>query len=126
MIDRVGTMKGPEAPLSDMDVAFLAAYNLLLEKLEQEPKKGIVLSKGNPNQRKVSWKKVMQIMHSLEDYFTFWEQVTGSKRCSECQNWENVSEASPHLGRCNKYKKYPMHGMHSCKKGFIERGAEDE
>ena len=67
----IGTMKGPTEPIDDLDVLFVAVYNLLYEKIQQEPKKGIVVSKGNPNQRKVTWKEIMEIAHEMEDYFIF-------------------------------------------------------
>ena len=116
MKQKIGTMLPPTEPVSDLHVVFCALYNLLYEKIEAEPNKGIVVSKGNPNQRKVTWKEVMLIAHALEDFFIFRKQRTGFKECQMCEYWESVSQASPHMGRCNKKKQEPVHAFSSCKK----------
>ena len=116
-------MKPPTEPVTDLDVAFVAFYNLLYEKIETEPNKGIVVSKGNPNQRKANWREVMEIAHMLEDFFILRKQRTGNKTCEECRHWKSVSVASPHMGQCNKYKhKGYVHKFNSCKKGFESKG----
>lgn len=121
MKQKIGTMKSPDEPITDLDVLFVAVYNLIYEKIEQEPNKGIVVSKGNPNQRKVTWKKVMQIAHMLEDFFIMREQRTGCKTCEECAHWKSVSKESPHIGVCTRYNKNHMHKFNSCKKGFTPK-----
>lgn len=116
MKQRIGTVRPKDKPVSDKDVVFLALYNLLAEKAESEPNKGIVFSKGNPNQRKVTWKEVIIMAHALEDFFIFREQRTGCDVCQLCKHWESVSKASPHMGRCNKKGTEPVHAFSSCKK----------
>lgn len=113
---KIGTMKSPDDPVTDLDVVFLALYNLLYEKIEKEPNKGIVVSKGNPNQRKATWKEVMRIAHALEDFFVLRGVRTGGKECCLCKYWESVSTESPHLGRCKRYKQGSLHAFNSCKR----------
>ena len=84
MKQKIGTLKPTDEPVTDLDVVFVAVYNVLYEKIEQEPNKGIVVSKGNPNQRKATWKEVMSIAHMLEDFFILREQRTKGKTCEEC------------------------------------------
>lgn len=115
---KVGTMKPIDEPVTDLDVVFVAVYNILYEKIEQEPNKGIVVSKGNPNQRKATWDEVMKMAHMLEDFFILRKQRTGNKTCEECKHWRSVSKASPHLGECTKYHKRYIHKFSSCKRGF--------
>lgn len=116
MKQKIRTMLPPTEPVSDLDVVFAALYNLLYEKIESEPNKGIVISKGNPNQRKVPWKDVMRMAHVLEDFFIFRKQRTGCRICQLCQSWEPISQASPHMGKCNKQKAVPVHAFSSCRK----------
>lgn len=116
MKQHIGTMADPNEPLSDISVVFCAVYNLLYEKIQEEPHKGIVVSKGNPNQRKVSWDKVMLMAHALEDFFIFRKQRTGCKECQLCRHWISISKASPHMGRCNKTGVELVHAYSSCKK----------
>lgn len=118
MKQKIGNMQSPDQPITDIDVVFTAMYNLIYEKLEQEPDKGIVVCKGQPNQRKVKWKEVMSIAHMLEDFFAMREQRTGCKICEECAYWKSISVASPHIGECTKYGKRYLHKFNSCKKGF--------
>ena len=124
MIDKVNTMRGADAEISDVDVVFSALYNLLLERIETEPEKGLIISKGNPNQRKVSWKKIASMAHSLEDFFIFREQVIGGGCCRSCDHWRSISKASPHMGVCKKYNKRPIHEFYRCKKGYAKRVVE--
>lgn len=124
MIDRVGTMRGADSEISDVDVVFSALYNLLLERIETEPEKGLIISKGNPNQRKVSWKKIASMAHSLEDFFTFREQVAGDGCCKSCGNWCPISKTSPHMGVCKKHNKRPIHELYRCKKGYAKKVVE--
>lgn len=110
-------MLPPDEPVSDLDVLFVAVYNLIHEKLETEPNKGIVVSKGNPNQRRATWKEVMLIAHMLEDFFIFRKMRHGGKDCMGCKNWKSISTASPHMGVCSKRSdRDTVHALSSCKK----------
>lgn len=116
MKQKIGTMKSVSEPVSDLDMVFLALYNLLYEKIEKEPNKGIVFSKGNPNQRKATWKELIIMAHALEDFFTFREQRTGCQVCQLCEHWASVSQASSHMGRCKKKGVEPVHAFSNCRK----------
>lgn len=116
MKQKIGTMKSSTEPITDLDVAFVAFYNLVYEKLETEPKRGLIISKGNPNQRKVYWSEVMEIAHMLEDFFILRKQRTGRNTCELCKRWESVSEASPHIGKCKNRNIYHIHKFNSCKR----------
>lgn len=115
MKQHIDTVKPYDDPITDVDVVFTALYNLVYEKIQAEPNKGIVVSKGNPNQRKVKWPDVMKMSHMLEDFFIFREMHHGNRVCSDCKNWISVSTASPHMGHCKKYDKRYMHSLHCCK-----------
>ncbi len=115
MKQKIGRVGSTKEPISDAQVVFYAVYNLLYEKIEQEPNKGIVVSKGNPNQRKVSWSKVMRMAHMLEDFFALRSQRCGKEVCQTCKYWESISEASTWMGACKKYTKR-MHALERCKK----------
>lgn len=115
MKQKIGCLK-VEEPISDVDVVFAAVYNLIYEKLETEPNKGIIISKGNPNQRKVRWKQVLEMAHTLEDYFACRKLQTGGDVCDTCTHWKSVSEASPWLGECTLRAKRPVHKFSTCKK----------
>lgn len=114
----IGTMKDPTESIDDIDVLFVAVYNLLYEKIQQEPKKGIVVSKGNPNQRKVIWKEIMEIAHEMEDYFTFRKLRTGCDICEKCKHFQSMSEVSPHKGQCRARGCTLVHGWGSCQRYF--------
>ena len=124
MKQKIGTVKGPTDKITDLDVAFVAFYNLLYEKIESEPKKGIVVSKGNPNQRKETWKNIMLIAHMIEDFFILRKQRTGNDCCEECEYWKPISVTSPHIGMCTRYNRDYIHKMSSCKNGFKSKGEQ--
>lgn len=121
MKQQIGTMKDPNEPVDDLDVLFVAVYNLLYEKIQQEPNKGIVVSKGNPNQRKATWKEVMEIAHRAEDYFILRKFRTGCDTCNHCANWEQMSESSSHIGKCKARNLRYVHCWGSCKTYFKKK-----
>jgi len=120
MKQQIGTMK-TEEPIDDLDVLFVAVYNLLYEKIQEEPKKGIVVSKGNPNQRKAKWKEIMEIAHEAEDYFMFRKLRTGCDICEKCKHFESVSDVSPYRGRCKARGLSLVHAWGSCQRHFERR-----
>lgn len=117
----IGTMKDPSEPVDDLDVLFVAVYNLLYEKIQQEPKKGIVVSKGNPNQRKATWKEIMKIAHEMEDYFMFRKLRTGCDICGKCKNFQSTSDVSPYKGQCKARGLTLVHAWGSCQRHFERR-----
>ena len=121
MKQQIGTMKAATEPIDDLDVLFVSVYNLLYEKIQQEPKKGIVVSKGNPNQRRATWKEIMEIAHEAEDYFMFRKLRTGCDVCENCKNFQSVSEVSPHRGHCKARDLTLVHGWGSCQRHFERR-----
>lgn len=116
MKQQIGTMKTKDEPISDLDVLFVAIYNVLFEKIQKEPEKGIVVSKGNPNQRKMTWKEIMTIAHEVEDYFMFRQLRTGCDTCDHCDGWKSVSSTSPYRGRCSKRGLNLIHAWGNCRK----------
>lgn len=125
MKQRVTDLIPEDRPVSDLDALFLAVYNLIYEKIQLEPNKGIVVSKGKPNQRKVPWTTVMKTAHELEDYFRLREQNTNGRICEECSSWSSQSKASPYLGLCSRKGDSYVHGLSSCKK-FCQRENNNE
>jgi len=126
MKQNIQTIKGPNQIITDVDVVFVAMYNLLYEKVQTEPNKGIVVSKGNPNQRKVRWSDVLRMTHMLEDFFRFREEHIGCRTCRNCINWKSVSKASPHMGYCTRQDKQDMHMLHCCKSWSPSGGVSHE
>lgn len=115
MKQHITTLRQPTDPVTDVDVVFTALYNLLYERIEQEPNKGIIICKGQPNERRVKWQKVMNLAHMMEDFFMFRAMRVGDRTCGNCRYFKPTSTASPHMGRCTKSNKEPMHILHCCK-----------
>ena len=125
MKQKIGSLIPETQVVSDMDMVFMAMYNLMYDRVETEPNKGIVVCKGKPNQRKATWKEVLVMAHMLEDYFMCKRVRNHSKECFHCKYWESISKASPHLGRCNKRAIEPVHMLETCKK-FKERPIDEQ
>ena len=116
MKQKIGSMKSVTEPVTDLDMFFLAVYNLIYERIETEPNKGIIVNKGHETQRKAKWAEVMAIAHVVEDFFTFREIRIGGDTCGDCQHWRSTSEDSPHMGKCIKNKTEPIHVLNTCKR----------
>lgn len=112
---RIQSCKPKDEELDDLDVFFVAVYNLIYEKLEQEPKRGIWLNKGLPTERKVRWKELMEIAHSMEDFFTFRKIRQGPGICKTCRDYQTESVQSPHMGTCIFHGTTPIHWLNRCK-----------
>lgn len=108
-------------PVSDLEMVFLAIRNVFYEKHLQEPNKGIIAAKGTEHQRKMTWKELLKLVDALEDFFIFRKMKVGRGFCEQCRYWESISEASPHMGQCNKKKKKPVHAWSYCK-NYTEEG----
>lgn len=118
MKQKVKLMIPDSEEITDIQATFVALHNLLLEQLEKEPNKGIIIQKGRPNQYKLKWKKALYYLLMLEDYFILRDPKKGACVCKQCIHWSSVSTQSPHLGKCNK-KQSMVHALHCCK-GFKE------
>lgn len=116
MKQKIGSMKSVTEPVTDLDVFFLAVYNLIYEKIETEPNKGIIVNKGQETQRKAKWAEIMAIAHIVEDFFIFREMRVGEDICGTCKYWRSTSEDSPHMGKCIKNKTEPIHVLNTCKR----------
>lgn len=115
MKQHITSMKPETEVVTDVDLLFLAVYNLLYDRMQQEPNKGIVFNKGKHNQAKATWSELMESAHMLEDFFIFRQMRNGSRRCELCRCWKPMSPASPHMGFCSKQKKPYIHKLHCCK-----------
>ena len=124
MKQKIRSMLSPEESVSDLNLVFCALYNLLYEKIETEPNKGIVVCKGKPNQRRVTWPEVMKMAHAVEDFFIFRKQRTGGRECQLCEHWASVSQASPHMGRCKKTGVELVHAFSSCRRFYAKSKEE--
>lgn len=125
MKQKIGTLLPSNEEVSDINVFFVAVYNLIYERIEKEPGKGIVVSKGNPNQRKATWEEVMHIAHMMEDFFMCRKLKHGGRECMLCKNWNSTSKSSPHLGACDKKKGCIVHALSSCKRFEARRVAHE-
>lgn len=124
MKQKIHSMLSPEESVSDLNLVFCALYNLLYEKIETEPNKGIVVCKGKPNQRRATWPEVMKMAHAVEDFFIFRKQRTGGRECQLCEHWASVSQASPHMGRCKKTGVELVHAFSSCRRFYAKSKEE--
>lgn len=115
MKQQIGSMTPETQEVTDLDCLFVAIYNLLYERIQTEPNKGIVVCKGKPNQRKVKWSDLMLTAHMLEDFFTFRKERHGDHVCETCYYWKSISQASPHMGMCKAQNVRDMHKWHTCK-----------
>lgn len=122
MRQKIRSLQDTNTPITDRSVVFTAMYNLLYDRIDSEPNKGIVISKGNPNQRKEHWAEVLNLAHMLEDFFMIRELRVGKRTCSSCGNWTSISKESPWIGRCSlKGEGILVHSLDTCKKHKEEK-----
>ena len=114
MKQKVDILIPDDEEITDIQATFVAMYSLLLDRMEKEPNKGMVIQKGKPNQYKLKWKRAMYCLHMMEDYFTLRDPKKGAAVCERCRHWDSISIQSPHLGKCRK-KQTLVHALSCCK-----------
>lgn len=120
MKQKIGSMVPEDQKVTDIQGLFTAVFNLVYEKIQQEPNKGIVVCKGKKNQRKFTWEQIMYLAHEMEDYFVFREMRIGHRICQDCEHWASISAQTPYMGRCSYHNKTCIHALHCCKK-WVQR-----
>lgn len=98
--------------LSDLEALIIVMNKLLEDKIEEKPKAGITLAKGQPNERKIRYTEARKILRRLEFYF-------GSKGCfslgvcQTCSSLDQSAHGNKAFGTCKKKDKH-CHIWDSC------------
>lgn len=98
--------------ISDLEALLILMNKLLEDKLEQKPKAGITLAKGQPNERRLRYTEARSILRQLEAYFGV-KGCFSMGVCQTCFSLNSVGHGNPAFGTCQKSGK-DCHIWDSC------------
>lgn len=98
--------------ISEFEAFLILAEKLINEKIEAGGK-GLILAKGKPNEVKLSYKKALKILKSMDKCFAY----KGCKSygvCMTCNNFDTTKFQDKEFGYCgsdmkHKYDTCPNH-----------------
>lgn len=85
-------------PLNDLETLLLVCERLVRAKLDSNPKAGIILAKGKPNERRVRYSEAYELLVGLSDYFGI-KGAFSLGTCDSCTNFKR-SRSNPAFGKC--------------------------
>lgn len=106
--------------ISDLEAFLSVTRKLLIDKLEEKPKAGITLAKGNKNERKVRYSDALRYADSLESFLGT-RGMFSMGVCQTCKHFDTKSLPDSFFGKC-KIHKMTVHEYESCLEHSREGG----
>ena len=106
--------------LSDLEAVLIMVNKLLDDKIEEKPKAGITLAKGQPNERRLRYSEARAILRKLENFF----EIKGCLSfgvCETCLHLDQAAHGNKAFGTCKKDRSY-RHIWESCSEHSREGG----
>ena len=90
--------------ISDIEILFHILDKLMDEKLEENPKSGLIMNKGEKNEKRMKYTQAQDKLKALYTYFA--EKGTFSIGCCEtCSKWNSEMSSTGYLGKCSSNNK---------------------
>jgi hypothetical protein len=105
--------------LSNLEALLILTDKMLCKKLEEKPKAGVTLCKGQPNERKLSYREAQGYLQALRDYFGALGCFSLGV-CETCTRYTPDPSGSP-FGSCRTGGNM-VHKWHSCDRHSKEGG----
>lgn len=120
-MDRKPTLNEEKGKIiSDLEALLILMNKLLDDKLEQKPKAGITIAKGQPNEYRLRYKDAKSILKQMESYFGV-RGCTSIGVCGTCIYFNPRPHANPAFGTCAKGQ-ITRHRWDSCDQHSKEGG----
>lgn len=104
--------------ISELEVTFIALRKLLKQKLKENPKSGMLVAKGKPNEARLRYKDMLSVLDSLEVKLSQ-EGCLSFGICKTCGRFNPKVSGRGCFGACgNKI----VHEYDSCEKHTQEGG----
>lgn len=106
--------------ISDLEALMIIMDKLIGDKLEENPKAGLIIAKGKPNERKIRYHEAKTLLQGLEGYF-------GQKGsfslgvCATCTKFDTRSHGTAWFGTCQTSGAL-VHEWDGCLKHSVEGG----
>lgn len=109
--------------INELEAFILIVDKMLEEKLQVNPKAGIVLAKGRPNEKKVRYKDLKKVLSTLELYFSQ-KGCLSFGICRDCGNFNGAGYFSncKGLGRCRLNSDKEVNAYDSCSRHTVDTG----
>lgn len=98
--------------ISDLEALLIVMERLLTAKLEQKPNAGITLAKGQPNERKFSYKEAKKVLSALAQYAGV-KGMISIGICQTCTHFDSRAYDTRTMGTCSLSRK-TVHCFDTC------------
>lgn len=95
---------------TDLENAIKACIKMVNSKLEDNPKKGVVLDDRN----RIRYKTVKKELMKLDDYFRYKGCFSCYGCCGDCGNFDNSGHQQEHFGKCTHSGNKTVHEYDTC------------
>lgn len=106
--------------ISDLEAFLSVARKLIIDRIEENPKAGIILAKGNKNERKVRYSDALRYADSLESFLGT-RGMFSIGVCQTCKYLDRKPIPDSYYGKC-KIHKITVHEYESCLEHSKEGG----
>ncbi len=98
--------------ISELEVTLIAMKRLLKKRVEDNPKAGMIVAKGKPNEVRVRYRDMLRVLDSLELKLSQ-EGCLSFGVCKTCGRFNPKTSATGSLGTCGSKV---VHEYDSCEK----------
>ena len=96
-MDSLNLKKGKT--ISELEALFIAVDKLIDEKLEQNPKAGIIIGKGQSNEVRIRYVKLKKRLEILHKFFAL-KGCFSYGVCQTCSKFNTTSSSTKEFGVC--------------------------
>lgn len=98
--------------ISELELTLIAVKKLLTQKIEASPKAGFIVAKGKPNEARLRYREMLQVIDSLEAKLSL-EGCMSFGVCKTCGRFNPKVSSRKCFGACGTTNKI-MHEYDSC------------
>jgi hypothetical protein len=85
--------------INELEIMFAGIYKLIDKQLEENPKAGIIMAKGKPNETRMKYKDLKEVVHKMQDYFES-KGCMSLGICKTCTNFNSRGTIPNYYGLC--------------------------
>ena len=100
--------------VSELEALIMVMDRLLQDKLQANPKSGIVFNRGEPNELKVRYADAQKALENLKSTFAY-KGAFSFGICKTCKKFKNEGYSTGMLGKCSLSKSV-VGGYDTCDK----------
>lgn len=90
--------------INELEAFMILMEKLIEEKLAENPKAGMIIAKGQPNEIRVRYKKALGVLHRLHGFFAL-KGCFSIGICQTCSSFNQAGYSAKLYGKCKGREK---------------------